>query len=172
MITRFLGRSASANRVAIEAEYGKPIPNAFWDDMNARHERRYHAGVAAMPGVLTLVRALHTIGRAQCVASSSNHRHLDLVLGNSGLRRFFSPHIFSATQVKNGKPAPDIFLFAAQQMGVAPARCAVIEDSPAGVQAGMAAGMTVFGYQSTAYADLAPHGARVFTQMEALGASL
>src|ERR1700738_3043781 len=67
-------------------------------------------------------------------------------LNRVGLYDRFAPHIFSAVQVRNGKPAPDLFLFAAQQMQAAPARCLVIEDSAAGITGARAAGMTVLGF--------------------------
>jgi beta-phosphoglucomutase-like phosphatase (HAD superfamily) len=82
----------------------------------------------------------------KCVASSSSLGRLEHSLGLAGLWTYFAPHVFSAMQVKHPKPAPDLFLFAAQQMGVVPAECLVIEDSIAGVKAAKAAGMRVFGY--------------------------
>jgi HAD superfamily hydrolase (TIGR01509 family) len=85
-----------------------------------------------------------------CVASSGSHEKMELTLGGTGLLPLFNDHVFSATQVKNGKPAPDLFLFAASLMGVEASECLVIEDSYAGVSAGLAAGMQVLGY--------APHG--------------
>ena len=67
-------------------------------------------------------------------------------LGRAGLYDRFAPHIFSATQVRNGKPAPDLFLFAAEQMAMSPKQCLVIEDSAPGIAAARAAGMTVLGF--------------------------
>src|SRR3546814_7022075 len=81
-----------------------------------------------------------------CVASSSRPERLAHTLGLTGLHERFAPHIFSASQVANGKPAPDLFLFAAARMGEAPDSCVVVEDSVAGVAAGVAAGMTVYGF--------------------------
>ncbi len=81
-----------------------------------------------------------------CVASSGAHDKIFATLSRTGLYRRFAPHIFSASQVGNGKPAPDLFLFAAAQMKYSPHRCVVVEDSIAGVMAGVAAGMTVLGF--------------------------
>ena len=81
-----------------------------------------------------------------CVASSSEPPRIRHSLTLAGILHHFDPHIFSATQVKRGKPAPDLFLLAATSMGAAPAHCLVIEDSVAGVTAARAAGMSVLGF--------------------------
>ncbi len=76
-------------------------------------------------------------------------------LGKAGLAKYFNNNIFSSSELANGKPHPDIYLYAAESMGVAePARCLVIEDSPVGVQGAVAAGMTVFGYAELMKADI------------------
>ena len=82
----------------------------------------------------------------RCVASSSSLERIHLSLEVTGLASLFSSNIFSATQVPNGKPAPDLYLFAATRMAVAPEDCVVIEDSALGVTAGRAAGMKVIGF--------------------------
>ena len=79
---------------------------------------------------------------------------MDVTLRVTDLADFFGGHVFSATQVKHGKPAPDLFLFAAAQMGFAPSRCAVFEDSFNGCKAGIAAGMTTFGYSPAPGGDV------------------
>jgi HAD superfamily hydrolase (TIGR01509 family) len=81
-----------------------------------------------------------------CVASSGDHEKMNTTLGITGLLPRFVGRIFSVTQVAHGKPAPDVYLFAARQLGVEPSACVVVEDTPPGVQAGVAAGMTVFGF--------------------------
>src|SRR5262249_5318078 len=93
-----------------------------------------------IPGMAELLANLP--GR-KCVASSSDLPRIRHCLALAGILHHFEPHIFSATQVKRGKPAPDLFLFAAERMGARPERCVVIEDSVAGVTAARAAGMTV-----------------------------
>jgi len=97
-------------------------------------------------GAAELVRAVAAAGIPDCVASSGGHDKMRRTLGRAGLLEHFEGRIFSATEVAHGKPAPDLFWHAAKQMGFEPAGCAVIEDSPFGVQAGVAAGMTVVGY--------------------------
>ncbi len=98
-----------------------------------------------------------------------------LTLGTSGLLSRFEGRLFSATEVPRGKPFPDVFLHAARTMDAAPARTAVVEDSPAGVAAGRAAGMTVFAYTAGAHSDageLAALGGRPFAHMDELPALL
>src|SRR5262249_60230426 len=95
------------------------------------------AGVAA---------AIAAIEAPKCVASSGTPEKIRHGLECAGLFDLLSPHIFSATQVERGKPAPDLFLFAALKMGAAPERCLVIEDSVAGVTGAVAAGMIVLGF--------------------------
>ena len=94
---------------------------------------------------------------------------MNVTLGVTGLARYFGDRVFSATAVPNGKPAPDLFLLAAQRMGVSPEECVVIEDSLHGVQAGIAAGMTVFGYcPKEDIWDLKGLGIRTFNHMDNL----
>jgi HAD superfamily hydrolase (TIGR01509 family) len=81
-----------------------------------------------------------------CVASSGSHEKMGRTLGKTGLRRYFEGRIYSASEVANGKPAPDLFLHAAARMGVEPRHCVVVEDSRFGVQAARAAGMRSLGY--------------------------
>jgi beta-phosphoglucomutase-like phosphatase (HAD superfamily) len=81
-----------------------------------------------------------------CVASSGSHEKMQTTLGITGLLSHFENKLFSVTEVANGKPAADVFLYAAKKTGVTPSRCYVVEDTPTGVIAGVAAGMTVFGY--------------------------
>lgn len=82
----------------------------------------------------------------RCVASSSSLERIHLSLGTAGLAGYFGEAVYSTSMVACGKPAPDIFLFAAERAGVAPSRCVVIEDSPFGIQGAVAAGMLAIGY--------------------------
>ena len=105
---------------------------------------KFYAGdLKAIAGVAAAIAAIEA---PKCVASSGTPEKIRHGLECAGLHDLLSPHIFSATQVKRGKPAPDLFLFAASEMGAAPGRCLVIEDSVAGVTAAVAAGMTVLGF--------------------------
>lgn len=136
----FLGRSWSAVQARLQADYGLRLSEVEVVAYRDFLLERFRASVQAMPGVVEAVAALD---RPFCVASSSTPERLEVALDKAGLKERFSPHIFSATLVRHGKPAPDLFLHAAQAMGVAPCDCLVIEDSPAGIEAGLAAGMTV-----------------------------
>ena len=111
--------------------------------------------------------ALDAISLPSCVASSASIEKMRFTLGHTGLWDRFEGRIFSATEVEHGKPAPDLFLHAAATMGWEPGETAVVEDSPAGVEAALAAGMTAFGYAGTTPASRLA-GARVFTDMAEL----
>ncbi|HVV95376.1 MAG TPA: HAD-IA family hydrolase [Hyphomicrobiales bacterium] len=95
-----------------------------------------------------------------CVASSASPEKLDLVLRLTGLRPYVAPNVFSSRMVARGKPAPDIFLHAAAQMGIAPERSVVVEDSVAGIEGALAAGMRAFGFCGGSHC-LADHGERL-----------
>jgi HAD superfamily hydrolase (TIGR01509 family) len=126
-----------------------------------------------IPGVERAVQSLVAAGMPICVASSGKLEKMNVTLAVTGLAGYFERHIFSATQVPHGKPAPDLFLFAAQSMGADPSHCVVIEDSRNGVLAGLAAGMTVFAYRPEGdAADFAALGAHPFENMARLPALL
>jgi HAD superfamily hydrolase (TIGR01509 family) len=95
--------------------------------------------------------ALSWLRGPKCVASSSSLERIRVSLESTGLIRFFEPNLFSASDVRKGKPAPDLFLYAAGRMGVEPSACIVVEDSPVGVTAGVAAGMTVIGFAGASH---------------------
>src|SRR6185295_6155870 len=104
-------------------------------------------------GAAESLRGVPALGHDVCVASSTRLEGLRRNLGTAGLLSLVDPHVFSASQVKRGKPAPDVFLFAASQMGVDPADCLVIEDSVAGVTAARRAGMEVLGFNGGSHVD-------------------
>lgn len=140
---RFLGRSAKQARAEIEVEFGRALTDEYDIEIKAEMTRVFTERLQPIPGVKdVLSRLTHEV----CVASSGTPERIRSSLGLTGLRAFFDPHIFSAWQVENGKPAPDLFLFAATQMGVAPEHCLVIEDSIPGVTGAAAAGMAVAGF--------------------------
>ena len=140
---RFLGRSTRQAHLEVEAELGRSLPDDFNTQLQGELYRSFEATLQALPHI---DQALDAITQAVCVASSGSHERMRVSLGCAGLYDRFAPNIFSATQVANGKPAPDLFLFAAEQMRAAPERCLVIEDSIPGVTGAVAAGMTVLGF--------------------------
>ena len=143
VLHRFLGVSDREARLTIEAELGRKLPDDFEAQMKQAALQRYASELGAIPHIGEAIAAIRL---PKCVASSGTPEKIRHGLECAGLYEQLSPHIFSATQVKHGKPAPDLFLFAASEMRAAPARCLVIEDSVPGVTGAVAAGMTVLGF--------------------------
>jgi HAD superfamily hydrolase (TIGR01509 family) len=143
VLDRFLGVSDREARMAVEAELGRSLPVDFEAQMKHAALRRYPEDLTNIPYV---GEAIAAIDLPKCVASSGTPEKIRHGLSCAGLYDRLAPHIFSAVQVKRGKPAPDLFLFAAEQMQAAPARCLVIEDSVPGITGALAAGMTVLGF--------------------------
>ncbi|RXH21469.1 MULTISPECIES: HAD family hydrolase [Bradyrhizobium] len=143
VFARFLGRSTRQANLEIESELGRKLPEAYHGDLQDELFRSFEADLEAIRGIHEV---LDVVPQRVCVASSGSHQRMQVSLGSTGLYERLAPNIFSASQVTNGKPAPDLFLFAANEMGVPPQRCVVIEDSLAGIAGARAAGMTVFGF--------------------------
>ena len=143
VLDRFLGVSDREARLAIEAELGRKLPDDFEVQVKQATLGSYADDLRAISNV---DEAIAAIGLPKCVASSGTPEKIRHGLTCAGLYDLLAPHIFSASQVKRGKPAPDLFLFAAGQMQIAPARCLVIEDSVPGITGARAAGMTVLGF--------------------------
>src|SRR5262249_51598249 len=140
---RFLGVADHEARQIIEAEIGRRLPDDFESQMQQAALQLYSEHLGLIPHVADTVAALNF---PKCVASSGTPAKIPHGLTCAGNYELLAPHIFSAVQVKRGKPAPDIFLFAAERMKASPTRCIVIEDSVAGVTGARAAGMTVLGF--------------------------
>jgi len=143
VIERFVGRSSAYGHAEIVAKLGVAIAESWSAEFRRKYRAALDADVVAVEGV---VEALDQIDTLTCVASSSDHDHLRLVLGRTGLYARFEGRIFSATDVKNGKPSPDLFLHAAASLGIPPSSCAVIEDSAPGIVAAQAAGMDAYAF--------------------------
>jgi D-ribulokinase len=162
---RFLGRRLDSSLLGIETELGAPLPENFRDEFSREILTAFARELKGIEGVPEAIEGL----RARvCVASSSGHGRLRLSLRAAGYETMFAPNIFSAADVAEGKPSPDLFLHAARVMGVEPKDCLVIEDSVAGVAAGRAAGMIVFGFVGASHfsppdegADLTASGAEL-----------
>ena len=143
VLDRFLGVSDREARLAIEAELGSSLPEDFGAQVKQATLRSYATDLKPIPFIReTIV----TLGLPRCVASSGTPEKIQHGLTCAKLYDHFAPNIFSASQVARGKPAPDLFLFAAEQMKASPARCIVIEDSLPGIAAARAAGIVVLGF--------------------------
>ncbi|HNH23717.1 MAG TPA: HAD family hydrolase, partial [Accumulibacter sp.] len=127
----------------IENAADRPLPPGFADRLRQRSQEAFALGLRAVAGV---AETLTRLCEPRCVASSGSPQKIRRNLALTGLLEYFDPHLFSGEMVARGKPAPDLFLFAAERMGFRPADCVVIEDSIPGVRAGRAAGMRVLGF--------------------------
>jgi HAD superfamily hydrolase (TIGR01509 family) len=143
VVKNFMGKSDQHFVDTVESMLGKPVPDGWLSEISKRYQEAFETELTAVPGS---VQALDELDLPHCVASSGTHEKMRFTLGKTGLLSRFEDKLFSSTQVERGKPHPDLFLFAAEQMGWNPARCLVVEDSGAGVQAGLAAGMKVAAY--------------------------
>jgi HAD superfamily hydrolase (TIGR01509 family) len=165
-IATFMGHSMPQVRAMVEERLGRPVPA----DLEARYIQQlfptFERSLRPIPGIEDALRA---IDQTVCVASSGTHERIRLTLGATGLWDRFGGRVFSAQDVVRGKPAPDLFLHAAASLGVDPRRCAVVEDSPAGVTAANAAGMTSFGFARLMPAERLAHATgAVFSDMRLL----
>lgn len=143
MFEQFVGLSMAQCLERVAQMLGRPAPSDFEAAYRVRTRVALQHRLLPVAGIEA---ALDAISLPYCVASSGDHDKMRTTLGITGLWARFEGKLFSVTEVANPKPAPDVFLHAAQRFSVAPARCVVIEDTPTGVAAGVAAGMTVFGY--------------------------
>lgn len=173
---RFLGRS-TLSTIEECRDAGHVLPDDFTDQLGGNIRRAFAKDLKPIEHVAAL---LDRIEVPVCVASSGEMERIRFSLGLTGLAERFGEHVFSAQMVERGKPEPDLFLFAARQMGVPPARALVIEDSVAGVRAAKAAGMTAWGFTGGSHyaarageARLLEAGAdRIFTHMREMEAAL
>jgi HAD superfamily hydrolase (TIGR01509 family) len=143
MFERFVGRSMPQCLAIVTELLGRPVPEEFVQQFHRRAAEALQSELKAVPDIEAVLAAITV---PFCVASSGTHEKMQTTLGITGLLPQFRGKMYSVTEVARSKPFPDVFLYAASQHGVAPSACAVIEDTPTGVTAGVAAGMTVFGY--------------------------
>lgn len=168
VVRTFVGLSSASSREIYRDRFGMADPDAFHARMGEIWRRDFAPKLKPMPHVEETIAALQ---RPMCVASSTSIAGIALSLKITGLDRHFGDRVFSAQMVTRGKPAPDLFLLAAQRMGVAPDRAVVVEDSLFGIRAGKAAGMRVLAYAGGAHADAAAQaaeGVEVFSDMREL----
>jgi HAD superfamily hydrolase (TIGR01509 family) len=167
VVRRWMGRAASVQHADIVARLGDEVAARYEEISRGQIHDAFDRELVEVEGISTLLDVLAQSGLPTCVASSGSRERMSRTLGLTGLAGRFEGRIYTALEVEHGKPAPDLFLHAASEMGVAPERCVVVEDSVYGVQAGVAAGMRVLGY-GTGLAGPDPlrdAGAEVFAHM-------
>jgi HAD superfamily hydrolase (TIGR01509 family) len=142
----FMGRSMKSCMEIVQAELGRPVPDDFLTVLDERAYAAFAQQLTPVDGIESVLDALDAQGIPYAVASSGSHEKMQTTLGLTGLLPRLRGRITSATEVAHGKPAPDVFLLAAERLGVAPDRCVVIEDSLLGIQAALAAEMRVIGF--------------------------
>lgn len=172
VMRRFVGRTRAGCLELAAALLGRDLPAGFGEAWDRALFAAFAAELRAIDGIQD---AISSIATRICVASNSSRERMRVSLGAAGLLARFEGRMFSAEVVARPKPAPDLFLHAAASMGAAPADCAVVEDTPTGVEAAVAAGMAVFGYAGGAHSSartLAAAGATVFRRMRELPALL
>lgn len=167
LIRRFVGCTDEYWRASVEYALGRPLDDGWDLPYQSWYEDAFEAELEAVPGVVDVLESLDV---PFCVASNGSHEKIRANLRRVGMVGTFEGRIFSAEDVSQGKPAPDLFLHAARSMRVPPARCAVIEDSPNGVAAARAAGMQCFAYAAglIPVARLAGPATTVFDDMSQL----
>jgi HAD superfamily hydrolase (TIGR01509 family) len=157
LVERFCGMSDREMIEIIEREWGHALPTSYAEHVGLMIEAEFRQSLAPIAGV---AEALDSLTLPICVASSSSLEQIRQKLKITGLLGRFGEHLFSATMVARGKPAPDLFLYGAQHLTTAPDRCLVIEDSPAGIDAALAADMTAIGFSGGSHCG-PEHGARL-----------
>lgn len=156
VVDRFLGRGFAAVPAYYRECTGRPLPESFARDLLARQAELFTTSLLPMPHVADV---LASLDRPYCLASSSDSERIRISLAVTGLDRFFEERIFTAAMVERAKPAPDLFLLAAETMGVQPVHALVVEDSVNGVLAAKAAGMAAWAFTGGSHyagRDMAP----------------
>ncbi|MGH3402511.1 MAG: HAD family hydrolase [Streptosporangiaceae bacterium] len=141
--TRFVGRSRDVWKSEVRIRLGDVASEQWFEHVDKEIETALEKDLVPVSGVIEV---LSDLNLPVCVASNSNHARIESALQKTALWPYFAGRCFSSDDVDYGKPSPDLFLYAAKSCGVSPAECAVVEDSPAGVEAAMAAGMKCFVY--------------------------
>lgn len=164
IVERFMGGTTASFRAAVEQHLGRALPESWESPYEEWYEQAFVDELVAVDGI---EEALDALDVSTCVASNGPHIKLNRTLGLTGLLPRFEGRLFSSDDVVHGKPAPDLYLHAADMSGVPPARCVVVEDSRPGATAALAAGMRVLGYAGglTPGAWLGDLGATVFHDM-------
>ncbi|MGW7331700.1 HAD family hydrolase [Streptomyces sp. NPDC054840] len=165
----YLGSTPHRVHDLVVERTGQQLPADFDETLHARTVAAFEQELKPVPGVEEVLGALTAQGIAYCLVSSARHDRIRLGHRVAGLDGWFEEEwIFSAQDVGQGKPAPELYLHAARRMGVEPARCVVVDDSPLGIQAARAAGMDVYGFTAMLPADRLPGATGHFGDMKQL----
>jgi len=168
-VTRLFGSAKLGDDILrFERETGVRLPSNFEHELRRRREIAIRGQLREVRGASDVVRAVRV---PTCVASNGPREQTELSLRTVGLLEHFRGRIFSAYEVQSWKPDPGLFLHVANVIGVAPAECIVVEDSLVGIQAGLAAGMTVLGYAESGQPPW-PHDVPTLRQLNDLLAHL
>ncbi|MGW7521436.1 HAD family hydrolase [Streptomyces sp. NPDC054796] len=160
----YMGAAVHRVHDLVRERSGKQLPEDFDEVFHRRVFDAFRRELAPVPGIGDVLVELAAQGVPYCVASSGSHERIRVALRTTGLYDHFGEErIFSSQDVGRGKPAPDLFLHAAERMGVPPARCAVVEDSVLGVRAAVAAGMDVYGYAAMTPKEKLAEATALFT---------
>ncbi|MET9370202.1 HAD family hydrolase [Streptomyces griseoflavus] len=172
-IRDYMGSAMHRVHDLVEERTGRRLPADFDDVFHARVFAAFERELKPVVGATDVLEKLTEDGVPYCVASSGSHERIRVGHRTTGLDRWFDDErIFSSQDVGRGKPAPDLFLHAAERMGAAPGRCVVVEDSPLGVRPAVAAGMDVYGYTAMTPAAKLAGATRLFDDMRELNSLL
>jgi HAD superfamily hydrolase (TIGR01509 family) len=147
-VENFMGKTLALTLQRVQELLGRPPPEDFLEELKRRTKQGLEADLCSMAGAEEVISSLSV---PCCVASNGDRAKMLFTLSKTGLLPYFKEHMFCAEDVAAPKPAPDLFLHAAETCGVSPAHCIVVEDTPGGVSAARAAGMRVY-----AFAGLTP----------------
>ncbi|MGD1225592.1 MULTISPECIES: HAD family hydrolase [Streptomyces] len=165
-IRDYMGSAMHRIHDLVHERSGRRLPDGFDDVFHARVFAAFERELEPVPGAVQVVEKLAADGVPYCVASSGSHERIRVGHRKTGLDQWFGEErVFSSQDVGRGKPAPDLFLHAAERMGVPPQRCVVVEDSPLGVQAAHAAGMDVYGFTAMTPAAKLAGATQLFSDM-------
>ncbi|MFI6565505.1 HAD family hydrolase [Streptomyces sp. NPDC050534] len=162
----YMGAAMHRVHDVVKERTGQALPADFDDVFHARVFAAFERDLEPVAGAVGLLEKLAADGVPYCVASSGSHERIRVGHRKTGLDRWFDDgRVFSSQDVGRGKPAPDLFLYAAERMGVAPERCVVVEDSPLGVRAANAAGMDVYGFTAMTPAERLAGATQLFSDL-------
>ncbi|MFF1746933.1 HAD family hydrolase [Streptomyces mirabilis] len=165
-IRDYMGSAMHRIHELVQERSGQRLPEDFDDVFHGRVFAAFERELQPVPGAVQLLEKLAADEVPYCVASSGSHERIRVGHRKTGLDQWFGEgRVFSSQDVGRGKPAPDLFLYAAERMGVSPQRCVVVEDSPLGVRAANAAGMDVYGFTAMTPAAKLTGATQIFSEL-------